>query len=220
MKTKQHSTPKILELFYSKKVLTKDQLLQLAGCSNMTAWRALSSHGYISSYNFNAKYYTLYDIPVFDKNGLWTYQKIYFSKYRTATNTVVELINKSESGMNKNELKKIMGVDVATVLAKLYHQSKLHREKIDGIYIYLHIDKKVWSVQVHNRRSETMKERHVSLPEPERIITVLVELIPSIELQPQQIARRLLRKGIKITTKEIKTIFQYYHLEKKRQSKS
>ena len=107
MKIKQNTSKKILEIFYSKKVVTKEQLLKLADCSNMTAWRTLNTHGYFSSYNFNAKYYTLCDIPVFDENGLWTYQKIHFSKYKTVTNTVVELINKSESGLDKNELKKV-----------------------------------------------------------------------------------------------------------------
>lgn len=122
--------------------------------------------------------------------------------------------------MNKNELKTVMKINVATVLANLYCKSKLHREKIDGIYLYLHIDQKIRNVQLCNRKNKTMKKQHILLPEPDRIIAVLVELIPSIKLQPQQITRRLLRKGIKITTKEIKIIFQYYHLEKKKRSKS
>jgi hypothetical protein len=220
MQIKKNSPHEIIDLFYSKKVLIKKELLQLAGCSNMTAWRVLSAHGYISSYNFNAKYYTLFDIPVFDKNGLWTYQNIYFSKCGTLTNTVIELINNSESGMNKNELQKIMKVNVATVLAKLYQNSKLYREKVNGLYIYFHRNKKEWSVQLCNRKSCTIKQVRILLPEPERIIAVLVELIPSLELQPQQVSRRLSRKGIKITIKEIKTIFQHYHLEKKTRSKS
>jgi hypothetical protein len=49
----------IVALFYKEKVLTKEQLFERCGFSDMTAWRILSEHGYISSYNFNAKYYTL-----------------------------------------------------------------------------------------------------------------------------------------------------------------
>jgi hypothetical protein len=201
-------------LFYKEKLLTKEQLFEMCGCSNMTAWRILSAHGYISSYNFNAKYYTLIDIPVFDKNGLWSYRKVRFSKYGSLTHTVTALVFNSRSGLEKNELHKLLGVNVIPILSNLYHQGKLYREKVDGIFIYLRTDEDGWWTQLSNRQSDAIREKP-GLPEPERIIAVLVELVQRVELQPQQLARRLSRKGIKISTTEIRAILQHYQLTKK-----
>src|SRR5210317_276981 len=109
MRPKKFTKKDIVELFYQEKILTKKQLTQTCGCSNMTAWRILSEHGYITSYNFNAKYYTLTDIAVFN----------------------------SRCGLEKNELQQLLGVNVIPILSKLYHQGKLSREKVDSIFVYL-----------------------------------------------------------------------------------
>ena len=69
--------------------------------------------------------------------------------------------------------------------------------------------------QLSNRRADTIKSPQERLPEPERIIAVLVELIQRVELQPQQLARRLARKGIQITLAEIRAILDHYQLTKK-----
>lgn len=210
----------IVDLFYKEKVLTKEQLFERCGFSNMTAWRILSEHGYISSYNFNAKYYTLIDIPVFDQNGLWSYGKVRFSKYGSLTNTVVELVFNSRFGLEKNELQKLLGVNPIPILSKLYHKGKLNREKVGGLFVYVRTDKDGQRTQLSNRQANTRHSPQERLPEPERIIAVLVELIQRVELQPQQLARRLARKGIQITLAEIRAIFQHYHLVKKTRSKS
>ena len=215
MRPKKFTRKDIVDLFYKEKTLTKEELFEVCGCSNMTAWRILSSHGYISSYNFNAKYYTLIDIPVFDKNGLWSYRKVRFSKYGSLTDTVIALVFKSRSGLEKNELQELLGVSVIPILSKLYNQKKLYREKVDGIFVYLQTDEDGRWTQLSNRQSDTIKEQRRRLPEPEQIIAVLIELIQQVELQPQQLARRLARKGLKITTAEIRAIFQHYQLTKK-----
>jgi len=215
MRPKKFTKKDIVDLFYKQKILTKKQLFQMFGCSNMTAWRILSEHGYISSYNFNAQYYTLIDIPVFDKNGLWSYRKVAFSKYGSFTNTVIALVFNSPSGLEKNELQQLLGLNVIPILSKLYQQGKLYREKLDGIFVYLQTNEDNRRRQLSNRASDIIKEKHRQLPEPERIIAVLVELIQRVQLQPQQLARRLSRKGIKVTTTEIRAILQHYQLTKK-----
>jgi hypothetical protein len=215
MRPKKFTPKDIVELFYKEKILTKKQLTQAYACSNMTAWRILSEHGYITSYNFNAQYYTLTDIPVFDKNGLWSYRKVRFSKYGSLTKTVVAVVFNSRCGLEKNELQQLLGVNVVPIVSKLYHQGKLYREKVDAIFVYLQTNEDQRRRQLSNRASDIIKERHRQLPEPERIIAVLVELIQRVELQPQQLARRLSRKGIKVKTTEIRAILQHYQLTKK-----
>ena len=214
MRPKKFTEKDIVELFYKQKILTKKQLTQSYGCSNMTAWRILSGHGYITSYNFNAKYYTLSDIPVFDKNGLWSYRNVRFSQYGSLTNTLVAVVFNSRCGLEKNELQQLLGVNVIPILSKLYHQGKLYREKVDGIFVYLQTNADERLRQLSNRAA-LIKDKHRQLPEPERIIAVLVELIQRVELQPQQLARRVCRKGIKVTPTEIRAILQHYKLTKK-----
>jgi len=215
MRPKEFTKKDIVELFYKQKILTKKQLTQTYGCSNMTAWRILSEHGYITSYNFNAKYYTLTDIAVFDKNGLWSYRKVRFSKYGSLTNTVVAVVFNSRCGLEKNELQQLLGVNVIPIVSMLYRQGKLYREKVDGIFVYLQTNEDQWRRQLSNRAADIIKDKHRQLPESERIIAVLVELIQRVELQPQQLARRLSRKGMKVTTTEIRAILQHYQLTKK-----
>lgn len=216
MRPIKFSQKEILKPFYREKVLTKEQLLQIFGCSAMTAWRILSAHGYISSYNFNARYYTLADVPVFDEHGLWSYQKARFSRYGSLTDTVRALIYNSTSGLKTKELQQLLTVNVTPILTKLYQQGKFHREKMDGMFVYFQTDKHGWRKQLSRRQSETMKKSRMRLPEPELIIAVLVELIQRVELQPQQLARRLSRKGIKVNTAQIQAIFLHYGLRQKK----
>ena len=215
MRPKSFTNKDIVELFYKDKILTKKQLFQMCGCSNMTAWRILSKHGYISSYNFNAKYYTLSDIPVFDKNGLWSYRKVGFSKHGSLTHTVIALVFNSRSGLDKNQLQQLLGVNVIPILSALYHHGKLYREKVDGIFVYLQTNEKDRRRQLTHRHSDTIQKKDVKLPEPERIIAILVELIQRVEWQPEQLARRLSRKGITVTPTEIRATLQHYQLAKK-----
>jgi hypothetical protein len=196
----------------------------MSGCSTMTAWRILNSHGYFTSYNCNAKYYTLADIPLFDKYGLWAYEKICFSKYGSLTNTVKTLVCISPAGLTKNELYKLVGVNITSILTKLYRQGKIYRKKVYTIasFIYFQPNKDDWQKQLSKREDEILQKAGyksgLPLPEPERIIAVLVEMIQrqQVQLQPQQLSRRLSRKGIKISTSEIDTIFLHYQLTKKK----
>jgi hypothetical protein len=86
---------------------------------------------------------------------------------------------------------------------------------VDGIFVYLQTNEDQWRRQLSNRASDIIKDKQRQLPEPKRIIAVLVELILRVELQPQQLARRLSRKGMKVTTTEIRSILQHYQLTKK-----
>lgn len=183
----------------------------------MTAWRILSKHGYMTSYNFNAAYYTLADIPKFDKYGLWSYRNIRFSRYGSLTDTVTALVCSSTSGLEANELLGILAVNVTPTLTNLYRKGKLKREKLGGVFVYLHTEEKERQTQLTMRQSKRERAlERMALPEPERIIAVLVELIKRVESGPQQIARRLSSKGIKITPAQIQAIFAHYQLPEKK----
>jgi len=217
MRPSIYSSDDLVQSFYRNKVLTKQQLQDLWGCSTMTGWRILRRHGYITSYNLRGKFYTLDDVAEFDGHGIWSYRNIRFSRYGTLYNTIRALVASSTSGLNTDELEKILGVNIRSALSRLYAQNRINREKIEGVFVYL--------AQQEMNRQKQLKQRNVEvklarkedvLPEPSLIIAVLVELIQRIELEPKQLTRRLLRKGIKISTAQIQTIFLHYGLDNKK----
>ena len=217
MRPVKFSPGTLLDVFYEHKVLNKQEMLRLSSCSNMTAWRILSKHGYITSYNFNAAFYTLVDIPQFDNDGLWSYRSVRFSRYGSLTDTVTALVCDSPTGLNAYELQQTLAVDVTPTLTKLHRKGKFKREKIGGVFVYVHTDQRKGHTQLTERLAKRERElERRALPEPQRIIAVLVELIRSVELKPRQIARRLSRKGVKITPDEIEAIFAHYKLKQKK----
>ncbi|MFC2141203.1 hypothetical protein ACFLQP_02785 [Acidobacteriota bacterium] len=232
MRPTKYPKKNLIELFYKKKVLTMQQVINKTGCAKMTAWRILSSHshGYLTSYNFNATYYTLADIPEFDNHGLWTFKKVRFSKYGSLTNTVTQLICHSTTGMEKREVEEILNVNTAQIVAKLFQKGSINRKKINGIFFYFNPNNTKMEKQLKARQTERMEKMALLLPEPEQIIAVLVDIIqhPQSKSHPYQIYQRLSiegiegegeGEGIKITPDEIKAILLYYNLSKKKRLK-
>jgi hypothetical protein len=120
----------ILDAFKRKKVLTKEELLKVTGCSTMTAWRLLSQHGYYTSYNDNARHYTIAGIPKFDEHGLWIYRKARFSKWGSLTKTIIGLVQESPAGLTAEQLQQVLKLkNVKPHLTRLIEKKSLAREK-------------------------------------------------------------------------------------------
>ena len=64
----------ILKSFRKKTILTVKELAGLLGRSAITARRRLAQWNTYTSINCNGRYYVLPDIPVFDRNGLWSFK--------------------------------------------------------------------------------------------------------------------------------------------------
>ena len=86
--------------FHRLKVLTIEQIVGLLKSSVITARRQLNKWKTYTSFNMNGRYYTLPEIPRFDENGIWKYQRILFSKHGTLTQTICRLIGRSERGLS------------------------------------------------------------------------------------------------------------------------
>ena len=218
MRSVKFTTDSVLDPFYQHKVLTREEHRQLCGCSAMTAWRVLHEHGYLSSYNANAKYYSLIDIPDFDQRGLWSYKGIRFSRTGSLNQTMVEFVSRSKSGMTAREIEDVLGVNNArTTLIKLYKEGKVSRKKIKGVFVYLNTGDEDADKQRRLRRAELEREVvQADLPGARKIIAVLVEWIVRPELSIDRVARRLARKGEKISRRDIREIVEYYNLPQKK----
>lgn len=208
----------ILKIFQQRKVLTKQELLQEAGCSTMTLWRLLSKHGYFTSYNDNARHYTIAGIPKFDEHGLWSYRKVRFSKWGSLTKTIVGLVQESSTGLTAGQLEQLLGIkNVKPALTRLVEKKSLTREKIGGRFVYFPVEPETQAKQQKHRKEEIEKaQAERSLPPLEQIVSLLVEIIKHPQQTPQQWARRLARQGIRIKTNDIQAVLDYYSIDPKK----
>jgi hypothetical protein len=218
MRTPLFQLQDILNAFQGRKVLTKKQLLKVTGCSTMTAWRLLHQHGYFTSYNNNARHYTLIGIPQFDEHGLWTYRHVRFSKWGSLTKTVIGLVQGSSSGLTAEQLQQLLKVrNVKPLLSRLIDRKSLTRERIGGRFVYFSLQQNARTKQHQQRNKETEKATaDRALPALDQIIALLVEIIRRPRNTPRQWARRLIRQGIRIGTGDIQAVLAHYGIDPKK----
>ena len=151
MRTVQYTTEGLVKLFQNKSVLTLDMIKEALGTTvKMTAFRKLKTLSYRASYSHAGRYYTLDEIARYDENGLWSYNRIHFSKNGSLINTLDRLIDSAENGYFASELKRTLKVRVQDALFKLYYSQKVIRQQIGGEYLYLSADK--WQDQLERRK--------------------------------------------------------------------
>lgn len=208
----------ILNAFQRKKVLTKEELLRITGCSSMTAWMLLSQQGYFTSYNENARYYTILGIPQFDEHGLWAYRNSRFSKWGPLTKTIVGLVQASSTGLTAEQLQQLLEVkNVKPVLTRLIEQKSLTRERIGGRFVYFPLQQDTRAQQQKQRQKEIEETRAGrSLPPLEHIIALLVEIIKRPQNTPRQWARRLSQQGVRLGTGDIQAVRDHYGIDLKK----
>lgn len=214
MRTHQFTLNDVIESFARKKVLSKAELMQEHGCSPMTLWRLLRQAGYSTSYNYNAKYYTLAATPQFDVDGLWAYQDIRFSKWGTLPKTVVAVVEHSSSGMIAQEVEELLHVrNAKPLLTDLVLNGRLWREVADRSFVYLAVEQSRHEQQFRQRKEQAVVRL---LPEPQRIIALLIEMIRHPRQTPRQWAQRLARHDIRLGTQDIRVVMEHYHLSLKK----
>lgn len=141
----------VFTFFKEIKVFTIDQLVSSLSCSTPTARLKLKYWQAYTSYNQNGRYYTLPTVPHFDKNGLWFYKNIFFSKYGNLRNTVVNLINNSPLGLTGREIGDLVGLPPRSFLHHFRNVSQIQRQKREGVYVYFSEDPIKYKTQVQNR---------------------------------------------------------------------
>jgi len=218
MRTPIFHLQNVLDAFKKKKVLTKDELLKVTGCSNMTAWRLLSQHGYFTSYNDNAIYFTIEGIPKFDEHGLWNHGKARFSKRGPLTETIVGLVQESPDGLTAAQLQQLLKLEnVKPTLTRLFQKDSLARENIHGRFIYFALSDAAGKKQRKQRKKAIQRESAKrQLPPLEQIIALLVEIIRKPQNSPRQWARQLSRKGVRIGVTDIQTVLDHYQIDPKK----
>ena len=213
----------LVKALRSKKILTIEELCEIAQRSPMTVWRILKPIGYYTSFNCNARYYTLVETPRFDADNLWFFRDIGFSSYGSLNRAIVGLVESSTMGMTPNELSAVLRVRVQNQLHHLFAQQKVDRVPWRRAYLYLSVEEEVREQQL--RRHQARRERSVPVgggPVPltdSETIAILAELVRTPRFSVRRIATVLAARGLAVTHPKVLAVIEKYDLTKKRASR-
>ncbi len=213
-----HRSAQVLfNLLKTKSVVEfQDILTALDGASSSTAFRYLQQVPYRSSYNHNGRYYTLYQSPQFDRFGLLHHGDISFSRDGTLKATVKRLIQESEAGFTQREMQELLRVRVQAFLQVLVKEREVGRERLEGIYHYLHAKPEISKVQRQCRiESIETAKKSIAKIDDTVIIRVLLVLIRYPGSPPDQVIRHLRGYSPPIVLKQVEVVFARYDIGKK-----
>jgi hypothetical protein len=194
----------------------QDILTALDGASSSTAFRYLQQVPYRSSYNHNGRYYTLHEPSRYDRFGLLVHGDVYFSCDGTLKPTVRRLVQESEAGFTQRELQELLRVRVQIFLQALLQDREIQRERLEGIYHYLHPEPETGQAQLRHRneRIAAAKESKVEVDDT-TVIRVLLVLIRYPGSKLDQVVRRLRGHSPPIVLKQVEAVFARYAIGKK-----
>jgi hypothetical protein len=214
---------KLVDGLRKRKVATMRHLQHQFQVSHMTVFRALKKEGYHTSYNRNAAYYTLADVPEFDDWGLWAYRDIRFSRFRSLPDTLVALVEKAPAGLTCGEFEERLQTQVANLLSRLVRDGRLQRQRLPGRQVvYLSPEPQQGPRQWEQRQQQLRAVAAVTqagLPagcSAALVIDVLRQMILAPDDDPPSWARQLKAQGRPVTAKQVRRVQHHYALEKKR----
>jgi len=174
--------------------------------------RFLAIVGYYSSFTHNGKWYTLRSTPRFNREGLWFYNDIGFSRAGSLTKTLIALAAKSPAGLTAEQLGEKLHCRCHTILVQLHRRKKLQRQKTGRSFIYLAADPRTAARQ---RQVISVQSVQIQQLPAEIAVLVLAEFIRNPEAGFAQLAKTI-RRSRKVTVEaaQIERLFQQYALKK------
>ena len=209
------SPQQLVELFDIKPVVVLEEMqVALGSASRATVFRHLSKVRYRRSYNRNGRYYTKHDPTRYDRQGLFSYRGIHFSRDGNLVATVLRLVCESSSGQTQRELQELLQVRVQASLLAMVRNEKIARAEVAGHFIYFHPALEMQSVQLAKRR-EMLEARRFEVKEVTDavVIQVLLVLIRHPGSRVGDVARRLKGHSPPITMQHVQVVFDRYSLD-------
>ncbi len=217
----EESREALIKMFRKKYIANLDDMfLILETNSRMSVFRRLKLTGYLTSFTDAGRYYTLPDIPTFDRLGLWFYQDVGFSRAGTLRSTVIELVNCSEVGMTPKELLAVLKLRIANSLHNALHDlvkgKYLKRQRVQGLPLYTstHLDKAQKQIDARSNKIRRASQK-ISYPSIETTIAVLVETLKAgdVLVSPSMVSARLAAQAIIVSVEQVEQIFSQYGLQ-------
>jgi hypothetical protein len=213
------SVSTLMALLESKPVVSLQQIRDaLLGASRATAFRYLHKVPYRRSYNHNGRFYTKHDPAQYDRYGLLAHDDVYFSRDGSLMATICRLVRESLAGRTHRELRELLRVRVQVVLKEAVKQRSIDRERLAGLFLYVHPDKEAKAAQLVRRRSQleaaeaTQAEQQLS---DAVVIQVLLVLIRHPGSQPADVVRRLRGHSPPISRAQVDAVFTRFDLGEK-----
>src|SRR5436305_14791940 len=137
MRPEKYRTSRLLRWFEKMRILTWERIAQALGNpSRITVFRKLAQLESRSCYSHRGHYHTLDRLADYDKNGLWSFRGVRFSRHGTLEETIAYLVEHSQQGYFASELEALLQVRVHNALARLSAAQRLDREQLVDQYIY------------------------------------------------------------------------------------
>jgi hypothetical protein len=196
--------------FQRLKVVTIEQLVDLLESSVITARRQLKKWKAYTSFNMNGRYYTLPWIPRFDENGIWKYQRMLFSKYGTLSQTICQLIGRSETGLSARQIAQVVEVaSNSSVFSSLQRVAGIRRERQQGRFVY-------FSDERYQEQKAALCQRQQSrLPSDAEAVMILVQYIKHPRSSIEELSERVNGQGRSIDRNVIHRFLENHDLLKK-----
>jgi hypothetical protein len=198
-------------------ILTLAEVADLIHSSIHTARRRLKEWGALNSYNQNGRYYALADVPEFDANGLWQWHGVFFSRYGNLKQTVVELVRRSQAGLDAGQMRSLLGVEPRSFLSAFASHPQITREKTGGRFVYYCSDPGVCEEQRQRRWALNTKGRQ---PTTFEAVAILVEKIKHPSLSNEALSRRLRKQNVSVEPEIIENLFVHHGLSVKKTPRS
>jgi hypothetical protein len=137
MKTNRFTAQPLEALLQRTQVATLPQLKSALGATaDLTVLRKLSALSYRTSYSHRGAFYTLDTLAHYDELGLWSYGDIHFSRHGTLLDTAATLVTNAPAGYFTDELEALVHVGTKDALRQLVQRGRLHRQELEGRYLY------------------------------------------------------------------------------------
>lgn len=211
------SNPRLLleMLFYQQCCWTIEKLSKELNYSTISVRRFLKQIGYFSGFTHNSKWYTLSSLPGFDKNGLWFYDDIGFSRHGNLKENILYFINRSHQGLSAKQLAEILKTPCRPVLNHMYKSGAVDRFKNKADFIYLS------TVSEKNKRQLLrLHSQFVEISAPQKLsaqtaVYVLVEFIKQPQASFEELSQAVAKKQVIATPTAIARLFEEHDLKKK-----
>jgi hypothetical protein len=158
MRPEKFPTSRLMSGFEKMRTLTWDRIAQALGKpSRITMFRKLAQLGARASYSHRGRFHTLDRLADYDKNGLWSFGGVRFSRHGTLEKTIAYLVEHSRQGYFASELEPLVHVRVHNTLARLHATQRLDREQLGDQYLYL---SPTLGKEQLERRYESIRQAH------------------------------------------------------------
>ncbi len=209
-----HVHQQLTGLFEQKKCYTISELCETLGYAAISIKRFLKQIGYHSSFTHNSKWYTLRSVPDFNRDGLWFYEGIGFSRHGNLKQTILHLITQSRQGLSARQLAEKLSVPGHAVLNHMYKAGVLDRLKTREGFIYLSADASNKQRQLRRLQSLIAGEQKLEALSAQAAVYVLAEFIKHPQASFAELAGGVAKKQVLATPEMIAQLFKEHDIKK------